>query len=188
MAKTNASAPPFSDAAVVKATGRNWDQWRALLDRKGAASLSHRDLAQFVSTLHTGSGWWSQAVAVGYERLTGKRKRHARADGTFNVSASRTLAAKGAEVFKRIADDRLRASWAPVSLKVLKVSNTKPARTVRFQYSEKGPRVFAYLEPRKDRTVVTISVEKLPSAAAVALQRKRWRGGLEKLAGAIARD
>jgi hypothetical protein len=188
MAKTNASAPPFSDAAVVKATGRNWDQWRALLDRKGAASLSHRDLARLISTLHSGNGWWSQAVAVGYERITGKRKRHARADGTFNVSASKTMAAKPTEVFKRIADDRMRSRWAPASLKVLNVRKTKVARIVHFRYGKKSPRVFAYLEPRKDRTVVTISVEKLPSAAAVALQRKRWRAGLDKLAGALARD
>jgi len=37
-----------SDEAVRKATGKGWSQWLALLDRKKATQMSHREIGQFL--------------------------------------------------------------------------------------------------------------------------------------------
>ena len=85
-----ASDAGMSDGAVKAATGRDWPEWRRILDSEGAAELSHPDIVRLVSRKGIGS-WWCQMVAVGYERLTGKRALGQRCDGAFAASASRTV-------------------------------------------------------------------------------------------------
>lgn len=84
----------ISNEAVLKATGKNWQQWFAILDKAGAKKLKHIDIARFLQANYLGKnnknvnvvtsgGWWSQMVTVEYERarkmrpLPEKRKRHA---------------------------------------------------------------------------------------------------------------
>jgi hypothetical protein len=80
----------MSDEAVKAATGRDWTEWRRTLDSLGAANLSHPEIVKLVSQQGVGS-WWQQMVAVGYERMIGKRAMGQRCDGAFGASASRTL-------------------------------------------------------------------------------------------------
>src|SRR5690349_6826312 len=93
----------ISDAAVQKATGKNWKQWFAILDKAGAKKMTHRDMAQFVYDHHLGKkgkgttnvatsgGWWSQMVTVEYERERGLRKVNEYAQG-FLVAIHKTMA------------------------------------------------------------------------------------------------
>ena len=62
----------MSDAAVKKATGRDWREWVAILDAEKSAEKPHRDIARYVASLGT-PDWWSQTVTVGYERIRGLR-------------------------------------------------------------------------------------------------------------------
>ena len=78
------------DEAVAQKTGRTWKEWLRELDRAGAASLSHREIALLVREQNGISSWWSQAVTVGYERIRGLRERGQRRDGTFEVTRSKT--------------------------------------------------------------------------------------------------
>ena len=39
-----------SDEAVLKATGRSRGQWRALLDKAGAARMSHREIVRWLAS------------------------------------------------------------------------------------------------------------------------------------------
>jgi hypothetical protein len=81
----------IGDDAVKRATGKSWKEWFALLDKAGAAALSHRDITKLLSVRHELADWWSQMVTVAYERARGLRKVHETASG-FNASVSRTLA------------------------------------------------------------------------------------------------
>jgi hypothetical protein len=129
--------------------------------------------------MHATGGWWTQAVAVGYERLRGQRARYAQADGTYTVSVTKTLDAGPAQVFECVANDRARSAWAPVALEVRSKSR---ARVVRFHY-ENGAKIDAYLQPKsKGRSALTIVVAKLHSEREAEAAKKRWRAGLEKLA------
>ena len=52
-----------SDEAVSKATGRDWDEWIAALDRAGAATRTHKEIAKLLhGELGVVSGWWSQLM------------------------------------------------------------------------------------------------------------------------------
>lgn len=78
------------DEAVARKTGRTWKEWLIELDRAGAASLSHREIARLVHEGFEISRWWSQTVTVGYERIRGLREKGQRRDGSFEVTKSRT--------------------------------------------------------------------------------------------------
>ena len=85
--------PAMSDAAVKARTGRDWAAWFATLDRSGAQRLAHREIAHLLAARHRVPSWWSQMVAVEYERSRGLRVRHQSADG-FSIAISRTLSTR----------------------------------------------------------------------------------------------
>src|SRR6202163_3349304 len=77
--------------AVLRATGRAWDEWLKLLDRAGAKKMPHKDIAMMLSRKFEVPDWWSQMVTVGYEQARGLRSVNQNAAG-FAANASRTLA------------------------------------------------------------------------------------------------
>ena len=60
--------------AVMKATGRPWDEWLKVLDRAGAKKMPHKEIALMLSRKFLVAGWWCQMVSVGYEQARGLRK------------------------------------------------------------------------------------------------------------------
>ena len=76
-----------SNESVLKATGRSWAEWYALLDGAGARELDHGAIASKVHELGDVTGWWGQQIAVSYERARGLRAVNERPDG-YSVPAS----------------------------------------------------------------------------------------------------
>ena len=77
--------------ALQAATGRGWDEWFALLDAAGAAEWTHPQIVRWLTDEHAVPAWWCQGVTVGFEQARGLRLPGQRADGSFEVSASKTL-------------------------------------------------------------------------------------------------
>lgn len=82
----------ISEQAVQKATGRSWEEWFALLNNIQGGQLTHREIAQKLSSEHHVEGWWAQNITVEFERSIGRREHGQRCDGDFEVSVSKTLA------------------------------------------------------------------------------------------------
>lgn len=83
---------PQTDAAVREATGRTWAEWEAALDAAGVVDLSHRELVAWLRDEGgVESGWWRQSIAVGYEKMKGKRVVGQTADGRFQIGVQRTF-------------------------------------------------------------------------------------------------
>jgi acyl-CoA synthetase (NDP forming) len=81
----------MSDDAMQAATGRHPDEWFAMLDEAGAPGWTHTEIARHLyGDLHV-AGWWSQAVTIRYEQARGMRVPGQKADGTFGVSATKTV-------------------------------------------------------------------------------------------------
>lgn len=81
-----------SDEAVRTATGRTWDEWVQVLDARGAAGLSHRQIAALLEESgEIESGWWVQTVTVGYEKRKGMCVTGETADTGFQIGLQRTL-------------------------------------------------------------------------------------------------
>jgi hypothetical protein len=74
------------------ATGRDREEWFALLDAWGAAGRKYREIAGWLMDDQHVSKWWSQKLIVEYEQACRLRPPGIRPDGTFEGSASRTMA------------------------------------------------------------------------------------------------
>lgn len=172
--------PPCDDAVIKARTGRDWKSWCAFLDKKGGARLAHRELAELVHRHHSAGGWWSQAVAVGYERLRGKRQLYERSDGSFSGNASKTLPMTAAQAHAFFVQPRKRARWLGEAVEVRGATAPKSVRITWPDDTHVDVRITAKGE---DKCVVAVEHSKLKSAGAVTKQKAFWRAALERLAG-----
>ena len=96
---TSEPTTPRTADAIAAATGISWPDWAAWLDAHDAPSLEHAEIASLAHGRMTAgdrsdvanAAWWAQGVAVAYEQQIGRRLPGERQDGTFYVSASRTV-------------------------------------------------------------------------------------------------
>ena len=100
----------MSDAAVRKATGRNWKEWVSTLDAVKANEKPHAEIAEYVHSIGT-RDWWSQTVTVGYERIRGLRDKGQRRGGSYEASKSRTFNVPIDKLYAAFSNARLRRKW-----------------------------------------------------------------------------
>jgi len=118
----------MSDAAVRAKTGKTWSEWVTALDAIGAASMPHREIASRLHRDHGVPGWWSQMVAVGYERIRGLREVGQRRGGTYEAHKSKTMAVPVAQLYEAFTDPATRRRWLPgVALTLRKATPHKYA-------------------------------------------------------------
>jgi hypothetical protein len=91
----------MDDAAMVKATGKALAEWSAILDGRGAPSLTHTEIARLLHEDYHVPGWWSQMVTVEYERKIGRRETGQLANGEFRTMVSKTLTGTMEEALDR---------------------------------------------------------------------------------------
>jgi hypothetical protein len=177
--------PPVSEEAIVKGTGRGWDDWFRILDAWGARTRNHTEIARHVNAEHGVDGWWSQSVTVGYERARGMRAPNERPEG-FEVSVSKTVAMPAEDAWRAFVEPRRRADWLDLGLRMRTGTRTM-GRSARFDVPSEGTRLNVYFTPKgDDRTTVTVTHVKLGGADDVAAHRTAWKRRLESLAAETA--
>jgi hypothetical protein len=82
----------MSDEAVQAATGRHPDDWFELLDDAGATGWTHQQIASWLKSEQGTPPWWTQGITIRYEQARGLRLPGQKSDGTFAVSATKTVA------------------------------------------------------------------------------------------------
>src|SRR5688572_9958968 len=105
--------------AVLKATGRAWDDWLKVLDRAGAKSMAHKDIATLLSRKFSVPGWWCQMVTVGYEQARGLREKNQGAQG-WRAQASKTVDVEVERLYAAWSDARQRSRWLPAAPMVIR--------------------------------------------------------------------
>ena len=177
-AATRRSKPPCSDAAVLAKTGRDWKAWRRLLDSKGAARLAHRDLARLVARHHRAGEWWSQMVAVGYERLRGKRALYGRSDGSFTGNVSRTvpMTARSAHAF--FVQRGKRSRWLRARLTI---RGARAPKSVRITWPDETSVDVRITAKKGARCVVAVEHSRLKTRGEVAKRKAFWKAALRSL-------
>jgi hypothetical protein len=183
------SAPPtvndpgMSDEAIRRGTGRGWAEWFEILDAWGGTRRAHVEIARYVHDEHGVPGWWSQSVAVGYERARGMRAAHQRPDG-YQVSVSKTFPVGVDALFGAFTEPGQRARWLDPG--TLEVRTTRPGRSARFGFRDGATRVQAYFTAKgAAKASVQVQHERLADAAAVEAMRTFWKERLQRLADAL---
>lgn len=177
---TRSSEQAVADDSVAARTGRTREQWFALLDRWDAHTRPHPEIARWLVQTHGVPGWWAQNITVAYEQARGLRKPGQRRSGEYATSASKTVGAAAERVTEAFTDPRLRERWLPgVDLEVRAV---RPGKSVRALWPGGRARVNVGLVVKgPDKTAISVQLEKLPDAEAMAELRALWRERLVDL-------
>ena len=176
-----AADPGMGDAAVLKATGKDWAGWFALLDAAGAATMKHAEIASLLHEQHGVPGWWCQMVTVGYERARGLREKHQTASG-YQASASKTIDVGVGRVFDAWNDPKLRRRWLAEEIAVRKAT---PGKSVRITWPD-GTHVEVNLTAKGEaKSAAAVQHSKLPDRAAVDRVKAFWGERLAALKGML---
>lgn len=171
--------PGMSDAAVEKATGRDWAGWFRILDKAGAMKMPHREIAAYLHEKEGVRAWWCQMVTVGYERARGLRLKHQKADG-FSMTASRTVEAPVSRLFAAWADAKRRAAWLQDASFTVRRA-TRP-RSMRITWVDGRTNVEAnFMVKGTGRSAVAVEHNKLASARDVTRLKTYWGRQLDQL-------
>jgi hypothetical protein len=167
-----------SDAVIKEKTGCDWEKWVYALDRKKAYEMSHGEIARIINEKYKIDGWWSQTVAVGYERIKGLRVIGQRRDGTYEASKSRTFNVPVETLFDAWADANTRRKWLKPGVKV-RTSN--PPKTMRLGWDDGIIIAVGFTPKSASKSQVAIQVPKLDSKATAELVKKQWSDYLDAL-------
>ena len=157
-----------------RATGRDYDEWFALLDAWGAAGRRYREIADWLVGEHDISRWWAQKLIVEYEQARGLRPPGVRPGGTFTVSASKTVAVPVKRLFEAFVDPELRERWLPGA--VMRERKSQPGRSARFDWKDGATRVnVGFTAKGKAKSQVAVEQERLPDEEAAEKAKAYWR-------------
>jgi hypothetical protein len=180
MAKREDSARPrVTDDAVRAKTGRPWAEWFALLDRAGAASLKHGEIAAYLKGEHRLTDWWCQMVAVGYERQKGLRDRDPKVSG-YEIGVSKTIAAPLSRLFRAWEDRRIRDKWLEDPGFVIRKAT--PGKSMRITWVDGRSHVDAGFYAKGDgKSQISVQHGQLESETEAARFKTYWAAQLGKL-------
>ncbi len=168
----------ISSVAVEKATGKNWADWFAILDRAGAAKLTHREIAAMLAKHPGVSAWWAQMITVQFERERGLRAVHQTARG-FVASASRVVNVPLARLYESWSTPPARAVWlGKTSLTIRRATTNK---SIRITWPEGQDVEVMFYEKSPEKSQVTVQHNKLASAADVKGMKSFWAEKLDRL-------
>jgi uncharacterized protein YndB with AHSA1/START domain len=168
----------MSDRIVSKKTGRTWAEWVHVLDEARAVEKPHRQIAEFVSSLGTPS-WWTQMVAVGYERIRGLRQKGQQRSGLYEASKSRTFNVPIETLYDAFANEPTRRRWLKVKVSVRTAAQNK---TLRLSWDDNTLVALGFTAKASTKSVVAVLHQKLPSKSAADAIKKRWAEHFDRLA------
>lgn len=180
--KIEASLFPCGDDAIRAATGKDWNEWLALLDVSGAAAqgLDHQriwDLA--MQSLPESAGWWGQMVSVGYERARGLREKHESCNGEFQATVSKTFPVPLFAAFASWADANLRGQW--LDAPDLSFTKLNAGRNIRARWPDGSLLDIRFNATGPDRCQIVVDTMKLDDGEAVQRAKAFWQAQFERL-------
>jgi hypothetical protein len=165
----------MSDEAILRRTGRGWEEWFDLLDEWGAAERPHREIARWVAEQLEIEplGWNAQSITVSYERARGMRAVGEHADG-FAITASKTVAVPVDRLYDAFVDASLRERWLPDG-ELRERTATKP-KSARFDWGDGQTRVLVGFIAKGDaKSSLALQHERLADAAEAERMKAYWR-------------
>ena len=174
----------MSDAVLREKTGHAWSHWVEMLDREGAATMAHRDIARIVGQKFKVPAWWTQMVTVGYERIKGRRAKGQRMDGSYEASKSRTYAVPVTRLFEAWADPDQRKRWLDGAEVTVRTA-TAP-KSMRLGWPDRTI-IAAWFETKgKGKSSVALAHTKLRDRATADRMKQYWSERLDALGEVLA--
>ena len=174
----------MSDASVKQKTGCGWERWVRSLDARGADKRQHREIVALVNGYGKTDDWWSQMVAVGYERIKGLRARGQRRDGSYEATKSRTFNVPVATLFDAWADATIRRRWLTGA--TVKVRTTTAPKSMRLGWNDFSIVAVGFVAKGASKSMVALAHTKVPDRETADRLKQFWSDRLDALGGVLA--
>jgi uncharacterized protein YndB with AHSA1/START domain len=182
MAEKSIATQRIGDEAVANATGKNWEQWLALLDRADCKKMTHKEIVALIAEEYAMSSWWSQMVAATYEQSRGLREVHENPQG-FEISVSKTINLRRELLFTAWNDHKLRHVWLK---NIIVVRKATPEKSLRITWSDGVTSLSVELNSKgENKTQVVVQHQKLADAKTAEEMKVFWRETLSNLEHAL---
>jgi hypothetical protein len=172
----------MTDEAIRAKTGKGWDHWFTALDKAGAGKRDHAAIAALLQEKMGLSPWYSQMIAVSYERVRGIRAMNQKCDGEFSVSVTKVMPVSLAKLFA-VATAK-QAAWFPKGA-FAETSRTKD-KYWRGRWKGDGRLAIGFIAKGPGKAQIAVDSGKLAGADIVEKERTAWKAALEKLSGLLA--
>jgi Domain of unknown function (DUF4287) len=182
---TDPAVLTMSEEAILRRTGRGWEDWFDMLDEWGGVERKHAEIASWLSEEHGIGGWDAQSVTVSYERARGLREV-GETSGGFAAGASKTVAVPVERLYDAFIDETLRERWLPDGQ--LSVRTATEAKSIRFDWGDGATRVNVWFEPKGEaKSTATLSHERLADGDEVERLKSYWRERVASLKEVLER-
>lgn len=173
-----AAAEPLatSDEEITRRTGRGWEEWFDRLDEWGGPERSHREKARWLAEQLEAEplAWNVQAIVHSYELARGLREVGEKDDGTFSISASKTVAVPVERLYDAFGHESLSERTA-----------TRP-RSARYDWSDGQSRVnVTFVAKGETKSTVAVEHARLRDAGEAERMKAFWRERLSVLKGEL---
>ncbi len=169
----------ISTAALTKATGHDWGWWLEQLNAADCDKKEHREITRYIEQAFDISAWWTQSVAIGFERIVGLREIGQRREGSYDANKSKTLPVPVDVLYRAFDDPDIRKNWLPdVDWKVR--TSTTP-RSIRLNWSDGCPVALWFTAKGDAKSSVQIQHSKLASKEDVQRTKEDWSQRLDAL-------
>lgn len=195
----------ISNAAVKKATGKEWEQLFTELDTLMAKHMSHKERVALIrEKLNIDNSWWQQTIAVRYEQARGLRKIGQTLGAGFEIGVSKTLPVTVEELWLIMTTSPGRDIWLghcpDISFEknfsfITEEKTTGEIRSmsqhkrIRLTYQPKDRDSATTLqlsfEPKGEKTVLRFHQEKLSGTDEREAMRAHWKKVIAKLESLI---
>jgi len=176
--------PPvsISEEKVKAATGKGWMGWFIILNNAEASTKPHKEIAQLLYDKGC-PGWWSQMIAVEYERARGGRKKNEREGGTFSVNVTKVMPVGLSKLFAAATSEKTRKDWFPTGA----FEETSKTRDKYWRGKWKKDRrlEFGFYAKGEGKSQIALEIGKLPTEADVEKERAAWKKAMEKLSSLL---
>lgn len=164
---------------VERATGRDRDGWFNELDGWGAVGRSYREIFDWLTGEHELSRWWAQKLTVEYEQERGVRSPGVRRNGTFEVSASKTVGVPVEGAFEAFVNPRKRKNWLADT--TMSLSDSRPGRSAHFLWDGSTRVTVSFLDKGSTKSTIVVSHDRIVGAEQAQIAKTRWKERLVDL-------
>jgi uncharacterized protein YndB with AHSA1/START domain len=101
---------PLSNESIRSATGKGWDEWFSLLDKRGGAAQGRRAIGDFLFKECKLDPWWCATLNVEYEAARNVVEKDGRPKG-YTICATKTIAASVEQAYAAWSSAKSLDQW-----------------------------------------------------------------------------
>jgi hypothetical protein len=169
----------ISDGAVIKSTGKSWNEWFSILNKAGAKKMDHKDIAEYLSKKQNVRDWWSQMVTVHYEQEIKGRRRHETTSG-YQISKSKTFPYSVSKTFNAVHSPTPRKVW--LKDPDFNITTSTKNKSIRGKWIDGNTNIeFQFYPKDKSKTQLVVQHNKISSIKEAEKLKTYWGKSLESL-------